>query len=70
MAAETLDQWFVVEPGVIVLPTTRYEIRYGSAGFCIWHNGQSIWGGYQSLDAAKRDVLLHMRNLLAVGLEP
>jgi hypothetical protein len=69
------DQWVIVEPGVIVLPTTGYEIRRevvgGMDAFQPYHNGKRMAGLWALWVAgAKDNVSSHMRDLLAVGIEP
>lgn len=66
------DQWVIVEPGVIVLPTTGYEIRRTSSGqYQAYHNGQPLGSPGPSLAFAKIfTVAYHMADLLAVGIEP
>lgn len=63
------DPWAIVEPGVIALPTTGYEIRYERGLYMIYRNGVRISCG-GTLAAAKSVVRAHMRDLLAMGLEP
>lgn len=69
------DQWTIVEPGVLALPTTGYEIRYEITNtglwFSVYHNGKRIpLGGAVDLGDAKRIAARHMRDLIAIGLEP
>jgi hypothetical protein len=68
---ETYD-WVIVEPGIIVLPTTGYEIRRTEAGeYQAYHNGKKIGSAWSVLGNAKACcVEPHMRDLLAVGIEP
>ena len=67
-------EWTIVRPGVIALPTTRYEIRYfpgSNIPFRLhWGGGDaSFERGYATLDAAKTGALEHARDILALGLD-
>jgi hypothetical protein len=64
------DQWVIVEPGVIVLPNTGYEIRYEGGAFVGYHKGKQMPGSSQALGFAKTVIRWHMQDLLAVGIEP
>jgi hypothetical protein len=66
------DQWVIAEPGVIVLPTTKYEIRRTADGkFQAYHDGKKLGPPEHTLQGAKNlDVRPHMRDLIAVGVEP
>jgi hypothetical protein len=66
------DQWVIVEPGVIVLPTTGYEIRRTNKGaYQAYHEGRPLGSATTALDYLKTcTVGWHMRDLIAVGVEP
>lgn len=72
--AEPDTQWLIVEPGVLVLPTTRFEIVYAeqySAPFRVRWNGREIPGGaHCAVSSAKSAALRHMRELMKIGLDP
>jgi hypothetical protein len=63
--------WVVVEPGVLVLPTTGYEIRFEKPTqlFAVWHDGVRL-PGLGSLETMKWSAQEHMRQLMAAGIEP
>jgi hypothetical protein len=65
------DQWEIVEPGVLVLPTTQYEVRRTERGdYQAYHNGKKIGIAWSILYLAQSDAHRHMRDLIAVGVEP
>ena len=67
------DHWVIVAPGVLALPTTGYVIRYepssGGNLFMVYHNDRRVSVG-ASLAHAKSEAARHMRDLIAIGLEP
>jgi hypothetical protein len=65
------DHWVVVEPGVLKLPTTRYQIRYVKrlGRFTAWHDGRKL-RGESTLETMKWVVDQHMKDLLETGIEP
>jgi hypothetical protein len=63
--------WMIVEPGIIVLPTTKYEIRRTEKGeYQAYHDGRKLKSKWDWLPGAKLTVANHMRDLLSVGIEP
>ena len=69
----TTDQWVIAAPGVIVLPTTGYEIRLNpeNGKFRAYRCGKPIGAAEEhTLTMVKLVVRDHMRDLLAVGIEP
>jgi hypothetical protein len=61
----------IVEPGVIVLPTTKYEIRRTEKGeYQAYHDGRKIAPPWPFIFHCKAIVRDHMSDLLAVGIEP
>lgn len=63
--------WVIVEPGVLVLPTTGYEIRFDKEFQCfgLWHDGVDL-GLLGSILSMKINARIHMRDLMAAGVEP
>lgn len=72
MTEHSTGQWVIVEPGVIALPTTGYEIRRTDKGeYQAFHNGKRIGCTWNYIAHVKvYAVQPHMRDLLAVGIEP
>ena len=72
-----LDQepaWEIAAPGVLVLPGTKYEIRYKihptiGPWLTAYHDGAPV-GACVTLETVKYDVKKHMQQLLEFGLEP
>jgi hypothetical protein len=65
------DAWVIVEPGVIVLPTTKYAIwRTENGEYQAYHDGRKIAPPWPFIVTCKSIVKEHMRDLLAVGIEP
>jgi len=65
-----LTQWVLAEPGRLVLPQTKYEIRWnGSGSPTVWWDGKSLYGATSIADA-KQCMHRHMLDLIECGLEP
>jgi hypothetical protein len=72
-----LDQepiWKIAAPGVLVLPGTKYEIRYETdralgRWLTAYHDGERV-AGCVTLESVKYGVKKHMQQLLEFGLEP
>jgi hypothetical protein len=72
-----LDQepaWEIAAPGVLVLPGTKYEIRYHVSPvlgpwLTAYHDGARV-AGCVTLETVKYGVKKHMQQLLELGLEP
>jgi hypothetical protein len=72
-----LDQkpaWESAAPGVLVLPGTKYEIRYEThpilGTWIVAFHDQSKLFGDAALASVKYGVKKHMQQLLEFGLEP
>lgn len=63
--------WTAVEPGVIVLPTTGYEIAHDmvTGTFLVSWMGRRITEA-RTLAYAKSEARRHMCEIIAVGREP
>lgn len=62
--------WTLVEPGVMILPTTKLRIVWdGKRSFILEWDGTSV-GACGTLDGAKDFAGHHMRELTAMGIEP
>ena len=66
----TNENWVVAEPGVLLLTGTGYTIEWNGDGAfqTTWRNVKLPRAG--SLSEAKNNVSSHMRDVLAMGLEP
>ena len=77
LKALNLDQeptWKIAAPGVLVLPGTKYEIRYEvdlALGRYVtaYHDGVRITGCV-TLESVKYGVKKHMQQLFEFGLDP
>ena len=68
------DQWRIVSEGVLALDGTSYEIRvepanYAFGAFRIYHRGRSVDLELR-LEKAKQAALLHMKEMIEMGVEP
>jgi hypothetical protein len=65
-----LTQWVLAEPGRLVLPQTKYEIRWIGTKYpwAFWDGNEINPGG--SIEEAKRIAENHMRDIIEMGLEP
>jgi hypothetical protein len=72
LADPIADHWVIVEPGVIMLPTTGYQIRRNASGsYQAYHGDAKIGPSWPDLPSVKSMVVRpHLRDLLAVGVEP
>lgn len=67
---QPLTQWTLAEPGRLVLPHTKYEIRWtGTGSPTVWWDGRGIYAAANLADA-KRCMAGHMRDLIECGIEP
>ena len=69
--SEPNTSWQVVEPGVLRLPETQFEIRYGQRYglWSLYRLGVSL-GSSATLAGAKAHAAYLMRDLLEAGIEP
>ena len=66
--------WIIAAPGVLVLPGTKYEIRYEThpilgTWIVAFHDASRLFGD-AALASVKYGVKKHMQQLLEFGLEP
>ena len=66
--------WIIAAPGVLVLPATKYEIRYEThptlgTWIVAFHDDSRLFGD-AALASVKYSVKKHMQRLLDFGLEP
>lgn len=68
-------KWELTKPGVLVLPGTKYEIRYeadylGLGPWFVYYHDKKVIGFDATIESVKYSVKLHMARLLEKGLEP